>query len=145
MNSFISHINESFDHLTFPIWHSLCSRLSLSVSPERPDFSNDRFIDEFSSIVCDFDMNSPQSGIISYLTKQYGGNVIDRNIVSITASPLYHPQVYDFSSCCDSFWNSLAEIARNHVLAFWQRIKEHKLVPVLKQFGRFCLASRAFN
>jgi hypothetical protein len=97
MLSFISHINESFDLLTFPIWHSLCSRLSLSVSPE---FSNDRFIDE-RSCVCDFDVNSPQSGIISYLTKRFGGHVIDRNIVSITASSIRIPQSYPLRHVAD--------------------------------------------
>jgi hypothetical protein len=101
MNSFISHINESFDLLTFPIWHSLCSRLSLSVSPERPEFSNDRFFERSSSVVCEIDVNSPQSGIISYLTKRFGGNVIDRNIVSITASSIGDPQSYPLRHVAD--------------------------------------------
>jgi hypothetical protein len=91
IESFIEIINESFDLLTFPIWRSLCYRLSLSVSI---DFSTDRFVDESSSIVCRFDpnSNSNQDGIISYLTKRVGGHVIYRNIVSITASSFCNPQ-----------------------------------------------------
>jgi hypothetical protein len=91
MKSFIEMINSSFDFLTFPIWRSLCHRLSLSVST---DFSNDRFHDKFSSVVCRFDSNSnsKQDGIISYLTKRFGGHVIDRNLVSITASSVADPQ-----------------------------------------------------
>jgi hypothetical protein len=97
MNSFVELINESFDHLTFPIWHSLCSRLSLSVSP---DFSTDRFVDE-RNCVYEFDRNSPQSGIISYLTKRFGGHVIDCNIVSITTSSSHEPQSYPLRHVAD--------------------------------------------
>jgi hypothetical protein len=82
MKSFIEMINESFDFLTFPIWRSLCHRLSLSVSI---DFSIDRFVCK-PFCVCRFNPNSNQDGIISYLTKRFGGHVIDRNIVSITTS-----------------------------------------------------------
>jgi hypothetical protein len=100
MKSFIEIINSSFDFLTFPIWRSLCHRLSLSVSI---DFSNDRFCDQFSSVVCQFDpnSNSKQDGIISYLTKRYGGHVIDRNIVSITASSIAEVQSYPLRHVAD--------------------------------------------
>jgi hypothetical protein len=91
MQSFIALITESFDLLTFPIWRALCPRLSFSVSIEP---SVDRFIHQYSSVVCRFDMNSKQDGIISYLTKRYGGHVIDRNIVSITVSSIYNPQSF---------------------------------------------------
>jgi hypothetical protein len=100
IQSFIDLINESFDFLTFSIWRSLCHRLSSSVLT---DFSNDRFCDKSSSVVCCFAPNSNLDGIISYLTKRFGGHVIDRNIVSITASsfggPLSRPfrHVADFS------------------------------------------------
>jgi hypothetical protein len=90
IESFIEMINASFDFLTFPIWRSLCHRLSLSVSI---DFSNDRFVDK-RCCVCRFDpnSNSKQDGIISYLTKRFGGHVIDHNIVSISASSVNNPQ-----------------------------------------------------
>jgi hypothetical protein len=83
IESFIEMINASFDFLTFPVWRSVCHRLSLSVSI---DFSDDRFEKRFSSVVCRYDPNSKHDGIISYLTKRFGGHVIDRNIVAITAS-----------------------------------------------------------
>jgi hypothetical protein len=108
MKSFIEIINESFDFLTFPIWRSLCDRLSFPVSI---DFSIDRFCDKFSSVVCRFDPNSNQDGIISYLTKRFGGHVTDRNIVSITASsvasqsyPLRH--VADFEKQSGFYTNN---------------------------------------
>jgi hypothetical protein len=94
-------INASFDFLTFPIWRSLCHRLSLSVSI---DFSGDRFVDK-CSCVCRFDpnsnSNSKQDGIISYLTKRFGGHVIDRNIVSITASSIANPQSHPLRHVAD--------------------------------------------
>jgi hypothetical protein len=95
MKSFIEMISESFDLFTFPIWHSLCPRLSLSVSSESSnECSVARFVDKSLSILCGFGQSSTQDGIISYLTKQYGGHVIDRNIVSITASSINSPQLY---------------------------------------------------
>jgi hypothetical protein len=103
MSSFISRITESFDLLTFPIWCSLCHRLSLSVSV---DFSSDQFVKRYLPIVCSFRPPSNLDGIISYLTKRHGGHVIDHDIVSITASSSYdqqsHPvrQVADFGDQC---------------------------------------------
>jgi hypothetical protein len=98
IESFISLINSSFDFLTFPIWRSLCHRLSLSVSI---DFSNPRFHEKFSSVVCPFVETSNLDGIISYLTKRFGGHVIDRNIVSITASSVGSPQCYPVRHVAD--------------------------------------------
>jgi hypothetical protein len=98
MRSFIEMMSESFDLLTFPIWHSLCPRLSLSVSVGS---SVDRFIKQYLSVVCRFDINSKQDGIISYLTKRYGGHVIDRNIVSITASSIPYPQTHPLRYVAD--------------------------------------------
>jgi hypothetical protein len=100
IESFIEMINASFDFLTFPIWRSLCHRLSLSVSPEN---SNDRFCATLSSVVRRFDpnSNSKQDGIISYLTKRFGGHVIDRNIVSITASSIADPQSFPLRHVAD--------------------------------------------
>jgi hypothetical protein len=97
MNSFIELIHESFDLLTFPIRLSLSHRLSLSVSIPS---SVDRFIDQHCC-VCRFNRNSPQDGIISYLTKRFGGHVIDRNIVSITASSIGDRQSYPLRHVAD--------------------------------------------
>jgi hypothetical protein len=106
IQSFIQLMTESFDLLTFPIWCSLCSRLSLSVSI---DSSCDRFINKYSSIVCPFCPPSTLDGIISYLTKRFGGHVIDRGIISITASSICNPQshplhqVADFENQCQFY------------------------------------------
>jgi hypothetical protein len=98
IESFIEMINASFDFLTYPIWRSLCHRLSLSVST---DFSNDRFHEKFPSVVCPFDSNSNLDGILSCFTKQFGGHVIDRDIVSITASSVNHPQYHPLRHIAD--------------------------------------------
>jgi hypothetical protein len=97
MKSFIEIMNESFDFLTFPIWRSLCHRLSFSVSAES---SIDRFVDK-RCCVCQFEPNSNQNGIISYLTKRFEGHVIDRDIVSITASSINDPQSYPLRHVAD--------------------------------------------
>jgi hypothetical protein len=110
MKSFIEMINESFDFLTFPIWRSLCHRLSLSVLnvsnvSNISNISNeslcDRFVKKYSSIVCSFGAIEDLNGIISYLTKRFGGHVIDRDIVSITASGFYDAQSYPLRNVAD--------------------------------------------
>jgi hypothetical protein len=55
---------------------------------------NDRFIEQFCSIVCPLSTTSCFDGIISYLTHECGGHVMDRNVVSITASGEAQPQNY---------------------------------------------------
>jgi hypothetical protein len=97
MSSFIEMITESFDLLTFPIWCSLCPRLSLPVSIHS---SCDRFAYK-SYCACPFDPNSNLDGIISYLTKRFGGHVIDRDIVSITASSFYSPENWPIRHVAD--------------------------------------------
>jgi hypothetical protein len=91
-------MNESFELFTFPIWRSLCRRLSLSASIER---SNDRFIQQNSSVVCSFAETSNLNGIISYLTKKFGGNLIDSDFVTITASSIGNPQIYPLQQVVD--------------------------------------------
>jgi hypothetical protein len=98
IQSFIELINQSFDLLTFPIWQSLSHRLSLSVPA---DFWCDRFCGKYSSVVCPFVTTSNLDGIISYLTKRFGGHVIDRNIVSITASSIGNAQSHPLRYVAD--------------------------------------------
>jgi hypothetical protein len=89
MESFIEIMNKSFNFLTFPIWQSLCHRLSLSVSK---DLLNDRFPDKYSTVICPFENDFKLKGILSYLTEKYGNDIIDRNIISITVSSIGDPQ-----------------------------------------------------
>jgi hypothetical protein len=98
MRSFIQTMTESFDFLTFPIWCSLCHRLSLSVSINS---SCDRFIHQNSSVICPFSPPSNLDGIISYLTKRFGGHVMDRSIVWITASGSYSSESYPLRQIAD--------------------------------------------
>jgi hypothetical protein len=46
-------------------------------------------------------VTSSLDGIISYFTKRFGGHVIDRNIVSITASSIANPQSYPLRNVAD--------------------------------------------
>jgi hypothetical protein len=86
---FIEMIGTSFEFLTFPIWEALCYRLALPVSPKT---SNDRVVKSLNSVICSFDAGSPLNGIISYLTKKFGGHVEDRGVVSVSASSAHNPQ-----------------------------------------------------
>jgi hypothetical protein len=56
--------------------------LSILVLPVHPEHSNARV----ASRELAFAPSLPLSGIIAYLTSQFGGNVHDRNIVNITAN-----------------------------------------------------------
>jgi hypothetical protein len=97
MQSFIKLINDSFDRLTFPIWRSLCHRLSLSVLV---DSFCDRFIGKgwCVSPTCP---PSSLNGIISFLTTKFGGHVIDREIVSITTSSVGNPERFPLRLVAD--------------------------------------------
>jgi hypothetical protein len=88
MISFVELINQSFNILTKRIWTALCHRLSLSVSPKQlSDRITDLFLYEKHS--CSFTEGSPFDGIISYLTRKFGGHVADRGVVSINASSVH--------------------------------------------------------
>jgi hypothetical protein len=90
------------------IWRQLCDRLILPVdiSGISCDWSR------YSSRLIDFKSSSPLSGIISYLTSKHGGNVSDKNIVTITASGV-HSSGYMAKNAADlaadSYWISANE------------------------------------
>jgi hypothetical protein len=89
IRSFIEFMNESFDRMTIGIWASVCRRLSSAISVE---VLNDDFRERFNSVGCRFSSSSPMDGLISYLTKKHGGHILDKGIVSITASGLHNAQ-----------------------------------------------------
>jgi hypothetical protein len=66
-----------------------------------PTISNDRVVEFFVSVNCRFRDDSPLDGIISYLTKKHGGHVLDRFIVSITASSSENPQSWPLRNVAD--------------------------------------------
>jgi hypothetical protein len=83
------------------LWSSLCRRLRLCVPVSST--GNSRFCRP--SFV--LDSNRPFDGIISHLTRECGGNVHTRGIVSITASSNYYNQCYqvaDYDWC--NYWYS---------------------------------------
>jgi hypothetical protein len=89
LESFISLICESFDFLTLSVWRSVCVRLSSPASS--------------GAVECGYSAAWPLAGIISHLSTKCGGHVMDRDVVSITASSTAHPNcplrnVADFSN-----------------------------------------------
>jgi hypothetical protein len=100
MKSFIDLIDESFDQFNLGIWKSLSHRLSLSVSI---DFPTERFPCLFDSISCQYSKISSghSEGIISYLTRKHCGHVMDRNVISITASSVHNSQSYPLRHLAD--------------------------------------------
>jgi hypothetical protein len=87
IQSFIELTNESLDRMTVGLWEAICRRFSFPISPE---FSLHRFVDAqldpFDSGVCPFSSSSPMDGIISRLTREHGGHILDSGLISITAS-----------------------------------------------------------
>jgi hypothetical protein len=82
--AFIELMLTSFDYFNSSLWLSLRSRLSLPVSPET---SNDRlFVAKSPAAEFAPSSSSCLNGIIAHLTRRCGGNVHDRNVVTIRAS-----------------------------------------------------------
>jgi hypothetical protein len=76
----------SFEHFeeisgSFSLWKSISGRLSQEVHPE----AISRYL---GHVIC-FKSNSPLNGIIAYLSSSHGGNVSDRDIISVSASSVY--------------------------------------------------------
>jgi hypothetical protein len=78
IESFINIICESFEFLTLDVWHHLRSRL---ISGPCSSMSC-----RYSDQVFEYREGSPFDGIISFLTRQHGGNIDDLGIVSVTSS-----------------------------------------------------------
>jgi hypothetical protein len=81
----------SFDHfhemeITLSLWKAIAKRLSAQGNPSFPITS--RYRNLFS-----LREGSPLDGIIAELTRAYGGNVHEREIVNVTASAVYSTNV----------------------------------------------------
>jgi hypothetical protein len=81
IDRFISWSCEHFDslHVTISVWKCVTKRLSLNVTPGYVDSR----LPARSFVPTP---GSPLNGIIAFLTKEHGGNVEDRGIVSISSS-----------------------------------------------------------
>jgi hypothetical protein len=110
-SSFIEVIGTSFEFRTFSIWQALCRRLALPVSPKT---SNDRVV---NLVIYSFDASSPLNGIISYLTKKFGGHVEDRGVVSVSASSVGNAHSYPLRHVAD-FENQTC-FSPNNELHLW--------------------------
>jgi hypothetical protein len=69
----------SIDDVDAGLWSSLCRRLRLFVEPAIPE-------SRFHLKAIEFDSSQPFDGIIASLTRECGGNVHTRGIVSITTT-----------------------------------------------------------
>jgi hypothetical protein len=100
MTSFLDIVADSFDILTIPIWLAISHRLSLAVSPNH---QNDRLAESsgFIEHACQLTEGSPLNGIIAYLTRKCGSNVVDHGIISITASSAGSAQSYPLRNIAD--------------------------------------------
>jgi hypothetical protein len=85
IEDFISWSCKSFEYFerfhSLDVWAAICCRLCLSVEAKS---HNPRYCDKSLHFVAQSD--SPLCGIISYLTSQYGGNVSDRRIVTVSCN-----------------------------------------------------------
>jgi hypothetical protein len=81
---FCEQIQEKTLSLSSSVLRQLCCRLILPVDTSGVSCDLSRY-----STKCVFESSAPLSGIISYLTTKHGGNVSDRNVVTITASSTY--------------------------------------------------------
>jgi hypothetical protein len=100
IHDFTALIPQSFDFLTYPLWLSLIRRLTLSVSPP---VMNDRT--KLLFIPGDY---GELNGILSFLSRTFGGNLHDQGIVVVSASSHHwsdgHVQVIaDFNSSLRGF------------------------------------------
>jgi hypothetical protein len=107
LESFISLICESFDFLTPSVWRSVCVRLSSAASPS-PSIGGDAV--SSGAVECGYSAASPLAGILSHLSTKCGGHVMDRGVISITASSTPDPRsplrnVADFSNQTFFFTN----------------------------------------
>jgi hypothetical protein len=79
MTEFVNIVDSRIEVLTPNIWTAIRRRLFFSVLPP---LSDDRFVSSHHP----YDEFRPFSGIIAFLTRKYGGNVVDRQIVEMRAS-----------------------------------------------------------
>jgi hypothetical protein len=86
----------SLDDINPSLWSSLCRRLRSTVAPV---IDASRFYHRLFPL----ESSRPFEGIISYLTRESGGNVHTQGIVSITASSNYSSQCYQVA---DYDWSS---------------------------------------
>jgi hypothetical protein len=82
ISDFSTVVCEHFDLLNVSILSAICVRLNQNVSPQTVN-SRLNGIEIFPNV------STPLEGIISYFTREHGGNVHDRGIVKITSSEPY--------------------------------------------------------
>jgi hypothetical protein len=89
IETFVNLITDCFDLLSDGIWCAIAKRLVLPVSVP---LDCDRFVSPW--IDCGYTGSVSLNGIIAHLSGKFGGSVIDKGIISVTASGIANPQSY---------------------------------------------------
>jgi uncharacterized protein YqgQ len=103
IESFFNFICESIEFLTRDVWLHLHSRLMSGPSS--------LLSGRYYGCAFEYREGSRFEGIISFLTKQHGGNVHDLGIISIDSIPVYHAHVA--KNVLDLNTNSLFQVNNN--------------------------------
>jgi hypothetical protein len=90
MANFVKASEHILPFIDQSVWRSICARLLLPVNVAQQPGTQTRY---FEGHRFDFKPDTPLDGIISYLTRKYGGNVHDMNAVTVTASAVLDSRV----------------------------------------------------
>jgi hypothetical protein len=108
MRDFFELISHSFDLLTISVWGRLQGRLV----PNAPICEDRRIYHR----ICRFREGCPFDGVISYLTKKHGGDLVRREIIAATSSTV-HQQTFVAANALDLSGKSL--MATENVANSW--------------------------
>jgi hypothetical protein len=87
IESFVGLITDCFDFLSEAVWFAIAKRLVLPVSSPS---DRDRFVNHW--VECRYAGSGSLNGIIAHLSGKFGGSVIDKGVVSVTASGIGNAQ-----------------------------------------------------
>ena len=80
IEEFSSFVTENLlENMSAGIWTRICARLALETSLKKNPRAS-------PGVMFNYDELGPLDGIIAHLTREFGGNVHDKNIVKVTAS-----------------------------------------------------------
>jgi hypothetical protein len=96
MESFARIVFNSFDFVTERVWGAVVKRLLLDVFPPDP---NDRSLRQW--VECRYAGDRLLNGIIGHLSRKHGGSVVDKGVVSVTASTVGSPKLYPLRGLTD--------------------------------------------
>ena len=124
-----------FDRMNSSLWKSICRRLSLKPSLDGSTYKNEqrsRYGRLLESKYDEFplDRSKPLNGIISHLSKKFGGNVHDKGVVNITADRPYYGSdpSYAAKNIADLEVNSCFDCANAENMWICYDFKDRKVI-----------------